>query len=105
MPDSLQPPDVDALRNLLRAVIDPENAVNIVDLGLVYEIRVEDPVVHVRMTLTSPGCPMGDMILEDVDSTLRKALPPGFTPEIEVVWEPPWSPELMSDKARANFGW
>lgn len=105
MPDSLQPPDADALRNVLRKVVDPEFAVNIVDLGLVYDIRVEETVVHVRMTLTSPSCPMGDMLLDDVDSTLRKALPPGFSPEIEVVWDPPWSPELMSEKARDNFGW
>lgn len=105
MLDSLQPPDVTALRHALRAVIDPENAVNIVDLGLVYDIRIDDRTVHVRMTFTSPGCPVGDMILDDVEDTLRKVLPADFHPEIEVVWEPPWGPALMNEKTRAHFGW
>lgn len=105
MPDSPQFPDVDALRDVLRKVIDPETDLNIIDLGLVYGISIDDHVVHLRMTLTSPACPMGDMILEDVDVKLRKALPQGFQHDVEVVWEPPWEPALMSESARADFGW
>lgn len=105
MPESLQPLDADFVRDVLRTVIDPETDLNIIDLGLVYGIHIDVAVVHVRMTLTSPACPMGDMILEDVEVKLRKALPKGFRHDVEVVWEPPWEPSLMSEAARADFGW
>jgi metal-sulfur cluster biosynthetic enzyme len=105
MAESLQPLDADFVRDVLRTVIDPETDLNIIDLGLVYGIHIDEGLVHVRMTLTSPACPMGDMILEDVDVKLRKALPKGFRHHVEVVWEPAWEPSLMSEAARADFGW
>src|SRR5512139_1591102 len=88
-------PDVDAVRNALRAVIDPEAGMNIVDLGLVYGIEVEGDVVRVLITMTSPACPMGEMILGDVDATLRTALPAGTRTEVELTWAPPWDPSMM----------
>jgi metal-sulfur cluster biosynthetic enzyme len=98
-------PSVAVLRDVLRAVVDPEHGVNIIDLGLVYDILVVEKLVRVIMTLTSPACPMGDVILHEVDVTLRKRLPQGFELDIEVVWEPPWDPQMMNDNARAHFGW
>lgn len=103
--DQLPEPTVSALREALRAVIDPENGVNIVDLGLVYDIRIDGGVATVVMTLTSPACPMGDMILEEVDAALVAVLPRDLVPDVEVVWEPAWEPALMSAAARAHFGW
>ncbi|HQR04089.1 MAG: metal-sulfur cluster assembly factor [Proteobacteria bacterium] len=98
-------PEIEALRGALRTVIDPEVGVNIVDLGLVYEIEVDGRQVRIIMTLSSPACPMGDMIREDIHAALRAVLPPGFESVIDVVWEPAWGPHMMSAAARIQFGW
>lgn len=97
--------DVERVRDALRKVIDPEIGMNIVDVGLIYRIAVEGQTVFVDLTMTSPACPMGDMILEDVDAALDKCLPPGYEAAIQLVWEPPWSPARMSAEARQHFGW
>jgi metal-sulfur cluster biosynthetic enzyme len=98
-------PDADAIRNLLRAVIDPEAGMNIVDLGLVYGIEIAGDVVRVVVTMTSPACPMGAMIIDDVQARLRAALPAGARTEVELTWAPPWDPSMMSEQARRHFGW
>lgn len=98
-------PSLDSLRDALRAVTDPEAGMNIVDLGLVYRIAVEGEVVRVVMTMTSPACPMGDMILDDVEAALRAVLPAGIHADVELVWSPPWDPSMMSDQARRHFEW
>jgi metal-sulfur cluster biosynthetic enzyme len=98
-------PSVAGQRDALRAVVDPEHGVNIVDIGLVYDILVAESLACVTMTLTSPACPMGDIILHEVGVTLRKQLPQGYELDIKVVWEPPWDPKMMNDNARAHFGW
>lgn len=102
-------PDVAAVRNALRRVIDPEAGMNIVDLGLVYRLEVTADAVIVEMTLTSPACPMGDMISADVNSTLEELFddfpPPRPRFDIRLVWSPPWDPSLMSEDARQHFGW
>ncbi len=91
------------IRELLRQVYDPELGVNIVDLGLVYEIRLEDRDVYVRMTLTTPGCPMHDTIAGGVERLLR--LHPGIrSVKVDVVWDPPWSPGMMSEAAKKHLG-
>lgn len=97
--------NAEEVRAALREVIDPEVGMNIVDLGLIYRIEVLPETVELDMTMTSPACPMGDMLLEDVESRLRKILPEGMTLSLQLVWEPPWSPALMSEEARAHFGW
>ena len=97
--------DAERVRAALRKVIDPEIGMNIVDVGLIYRIAIEGNTVAVDLTMTSPACPMGDMILEDVAAVLMDCLPPGFEPAVQLVWEPPWSPALMSEKARQHFGW
>lgn len=84
---------------MLRQVIDPEIGCNIVDLGLIYRIRVTDNVVKVTMTLTTPGCPMHESIAAGVESALLN-LEGVANVEVEVVWDPPWHPSLMSEQAR-----
>ena len=87
----------------LREVYDPELHYNIVDLGLVYDIDVADGDVHVLMTLTTPACPIGPMIIEQVQELL--GIMPGIKDvDVEFTFEPPWTPEMMTDEARADLG-
>ena len=102
---AVPPPTADRLREALRAVVDPEAGINIVDLGLVYGIDIDGAVVRVALTMTSPACPMGEMIADDVESTLRAVLPEGMQTDVQLVWLPPWEPSMMSDKARSHFEW
>jgi metal-sulfur cluster biosynthetic enzyme len=90
-------------RTALRGVKDPELDMNIVELGLVYDVEVEDGAVQVRMTLTSPGCPAGPMITNDAYRVLR-ALDGVKDVNIEIVWEPYWTPERIDPKVRALLG-
>ena len=90
-------------RNALRQVKDPELDMNIVDLGLVYDVEVAGGEVRVKMTLTSPGCPAGPMITNDAYRVLRGL--EGVTDvDVEIVWEPYWTPERMDPKVRALMG-
>lgn len=96
-------PDEAAIREALREVIDPEVGVNIVDLGLVYRVEITDDRIAVDMTMTSPACPMGDMIADEVKAVLEKSAPAGRLAEVRLVWEPPWDPAMMSEAARRHF--
>jgi metal-sulfur cluster biosynthetic enzyme len=96
----------EALRELLREVIDPEIGINIVDLGLVYDVGLSgDGVASVRMTLTTPGCPLGGYIDDEIRDILWGA--PGVADiDVRIVWDPPWDPdEMMSDWAKDQLGW
>ena len=90
-------------RNALRQVKDPELEMNIVELGLVYDVEIQDGAVQVRMTLTSPGCPAGPMITNDAYRVLR-ALDGVKDVNIDIVWEPYWTPERIDPKVRALLG-
>lgn len=90
-------------RTALRGVKDPELDMNIVELGLVYDVEIQDGAVQVRMTLTSPGCPAGPMITNDVYRVLR-ALEGVKDVNVEIVWEPYWTPERIDPKVRALLG-
>ena len=91
------------VRNSLRKVLDPELHINIVDLGLVYDVREEGGVAEVEMTLTSPGCPLASVIDKDVKEVVMKI--PGIKKvTLELVWDPPWTSEMMSDEAKAELG-
>jgi metal-sulfur cluster biosynthetic enzyme len=96
-------PSAETVRKALRQVKDPELDMNIVDLGLVYDIEVEAGAVHVCMTLTSPGCPAGPMITNDAYKVIR-GLEGVADVDIEIVWEPYWTPEKMDPKVRALMG-
>lgn len=89
----------------LRDVIDPEIALSIVDMGLVYGVTVADGIARVRLTMTSAGCPLSDLILDDIQRELERVLPPGYELEIELCWEPAWTPERMTERARQAMGW
>jgi metal-sulfur cluster biosynthetic enzyme len=89
----------------LMQVIDPEAGENIVDLGLIYGIEVEGNAVTVLLTMTSAACPMGEMLLDDIHATLTKLLSDDMSIEINLVWEPPWSPDMMSAEAKQRLGW
>lgn len=97
-------PSEDDVMTVLRKCYDPEIPINIVDLGLVYDIELKDDKVHVKMTLTAPGCPMHTMISEDVTRKLL-TLDGIEDAEVEIVWEPPWTPDKMSETARQMLGW
>mgnify|MGYP001238889599 CR=1 FL=1 len=87
----------------LRAVIDPELGIDIVNLGMVYRIQVNRGDVRVEMTLTTPGCPLHGSIRADVEQVLMSV--PGIdTVNVELVWDPPWTPDLMSDEAKYSLG-
>ncbi|GIO44519.1 metal-sulfur cluster assembly factor [Paenibacillus apis] len=91
------------IRELLKDVYDPELGVNIVDLGLVFDIRDQGDSVYVQMTLTTPGCPMHDTIVGGVRRVLEDSL--GISEvEVELVWEPRWSPHMMSEDAKRELG-
>jgi metal-sulfur cluster biosynthetic enzyme len=97
------PTEVD-IRKALRSVKDPELNLNIIDLGLVYDVEIDDDgEVDVNMTLTSPGCPAGPEIMQDVDRTIR-GLDGVSGVNIEIVWEPYWTPERIDPKVRAFLG-
>jgi metal-sulfur cluster biosynthetic enzyme len=94
----------ETVRKALRAVKDPELNLNIIDIGLVYDIAVKDEgAVHVQMTLTSPGCPSGAEIMEDARKVVSE-LEGVSAVEIELVWEPYWTPEKMDPRVKAFLG-
>ena len=88
----------------LRAVVDPELGINIVDLGLVYRAERFGDVIAVRMTMTTPSCPLGEMLLDEVRAVLRREFPQAAEVSVELVWDPLWSAERMSRAARAQLG-
>ncbi|MDP6100544.1 MAG: metal-sulfur cluster assembly factor [Dehalococcoidia bacterium] len=88
----------------LKNCYDPEIPLSIVDLGLVYEVRVDGASVYVKMTLSSPGCPLHGTISQSVKQEVEK-LDEVERAEVEVVWQPPWTPDRMSPEARRKLGW
>ena len=101
----------DELRSLvtraLHEVVDPEVALDIVEVGLVYRVQVppSPQPVQVRMTMTSAACPVADVIMDDVQFYLEQALPDRQEAQVELVWEPAWTPERLSASARRFMGW
>ena len=88
----------------LKNVIDPELGINIVDLGLVYDVRVEENGVEVDFSLTYPGCPLEETIRSDIRYALESAF--GISRiEAVVVWTPRWQPDFMSEEARISLGY
>jgi len=96
-PDALRQPVVDGLTR----VVDPEVALSIVDVGLIYGVTVTDERLHVLLTMTSAACPVAGLIIEEIEAELDSIAPPGM----QLTWEPPWSPERMSERSRRFMGW
>ncbi len=101
-PDIMTPEQV---REALKHVIDPELGVNIVDLGLVYDIGIDGGRIRITMTMTSPACPLGsyltDLVKDDVQMRVRGV----EAVDVAIVWEPRWHPGMMSNEAKAFLGW
>ena len=96
-------PTKDEVVDALRAVEDPELGMDIVDLGLLYDVEIDGPKVKVIHSLTSMGCPAGPMIQEDIVN-VASAVDGVEAVEIELTWEPPWTPDRMSDDAKFILG-
>ena len=103
-PSSSEHPLYDAICDACRTVHDPEIPVNIFDLGLIYSIRIsEEGDVDIDMSLTAPGCPVaGEMPLWVADAV--EPLPGVRKVDVQLVWEPPWGMEMLSDEARLELG-
>ena len=93
----------DQVIEVLRSCFDPEIPVNIYDLGLIYSVQVDPPsAVTIRMTLTSPACPVAGTLPPEVEAKVRNI--PGVTEvKVDLVWEPPWGPNMMSEAARLQL--
>src|SRR5437868_15307420 len=100
-PESLHAPVIAALTR----VVDPEVALSIVDVGLIYGVKISEDSLHVLLTMTSAACPVADVIMEEVETELDRVAPPGMRIDIELVWEPPWTPDRMSARARRFMQW
>jgi metal-sulfur cluster biosynthetic enzyme len=94
--------NTDEIRSALRGVIDPELGINIVDLGLVYEIAIDGNAIGIAMTMTSPSCPLGEYLMESVERTLSLNFPHTQI-GVELVWDPPWAPELITPEGRQKL--
>lgn len=98
------PVTAESVLNLLRTIEDPEMGINIVDLGLVYDLAVEDGLVRIKLTTTTRDCPFTEFIQETVEKVLWENLEGIEDLKVELVWEPRWSAEMMSPDARTFLG-
>ena len=89
----------------LKEVIDPELGINVVDLGLIYEVDIDDANVSVTMTLTTPGCPLHESIGAAVREALDTYIPGIGDVGVNLVWDPPWSPDRITEEGRLALGW
>ncbi len=93
----------DQIMDALHMVIDPEIGINIVDLGLIYNLIISENLVVVKMTLTTRGCPMHSSMAEGVEQSV-KSLDKNVDVKVDLVWEPKWTPDVMSDYAKSQLG-
>ena len=99
----IDPLSTSAAHAALAEVIDPELGLDIVELGLVYDVEVTAQCVTVDMTLTTPGCPVSELLPAEAREALVRALP-DHQIDVRVVWDPPWTPDHISDAGRAALG-
>jgi metal-sulfur cluster biosynthetic enzyme len=95
--------DLQDVHEVLRECYDPEIPVNVLDLGLIYDVAIDSNTVKIQMTLTAPGCSMGTMIATEIEDKLL-GLPDCERALVEIVWEPPWTPQRISESARKQLG-
>ncbi len=95
--------DIDTVRNKLRECYDPEIPINILDLGLVYDIQLQEDTIHIQMTLTAPHCPLAGVLAEEVKRKLFE-IEGVKKVEVELVWDPPWTPDRISDEVKKTLG-
>lgn len=107
-PEDAEPANEERIRTNLKSVFDPEIPVNVVDLGLIYKVEIEQVedrgrIAFVDLTLTAPGCGMGPVIAEDVKGKVLE-LPGIDDAEVEIVWDPPWTQDMMSEEGKMELG-
>ncbi|MBX6353143.1 MAG: DUF59 domain-containing protein [Thermoflavifilum sp.] len=96
--------DLNEVREKLKEVYDPEIGINVVDLGLIYKIEeLDEGTLHIEMTMTTPGCPAHDSLSEAVEWAAAQVFGVAMV-HVDVVWDPPWSPEMMSEEAQRLLG-
>ena len=93
------------IRALLTEIIDPETGISILDMGLIYEIQITPEQIHIRMTTTSPACPVGAMLTDEIRTALSGNDTAARQVSIALTYDPPWEPSMMSEAARRQFGW
>ena len=93
----------DAVFDAVKEIIDPEVGINIVDMGLIYGVDIEDEIVNITMTLTSPGCPAGGQLINGTQHVTQQ-LDGVDEVNINVVWTPRWTPEMMTEEAKDELG-
>lgn len=98
-------PDASAVWDALRTVLDPEIGESVVDIGLVYGVECAPAQVRVTMTMTTPACPAAGSIAEQAEDAIRRDCPEAREVTVDVVFDPPWTPERMSEPMRRRFGW
>ncbi|HXG30211.1 MAG TPA: metal-sulfur cluster assembly factor [Thermodesulfobacteriota bacterium] len=86
----------------LKSVYDPELPISIVDLGLIYDVQISGRNVQIKMSLTTPGCGMGAMIARQAENAIRSIGAKNVL--VQIVWDPPWNPDMMSDEAKERLG-
>jgi len=91
------------IERALRTIFDPEIPINLLDLGLIYGVDINDNTVHIRMTLTAPTCGMGPVLISDVKYRVAK-VPNVTSVEVELVFDPPWSRDMMTEEAQLEAG-
>ncbi len=95
---------LDAAWDALRGVYDPELYLDVVSLGLVYDVRAEDGALVVEMTMTTPGCPASEVLPAMARDAISEAVDEGVPVQVRVVWDPPWSPAMIDEEAAAALG-
>ena len=103
MTEPLDPDLRQQLEEALATVVDPELGMAITDLGLVRDIQLEPGLCSVTLTMTSAACPQGDLIMAEAEEALLRVLPPGTACHMQLEWDPPWTPDAMSERARARL--
>ena len=98
-------PTRDQVPKALRSVVDPELGINVVDLGLVYGVDILESSVGIRLTMTSPTCPMGEHMRDQATRLVREQVPDAGKVEVTLVRDPPWNPGLMTETAKRMLGW
>ncbi|HET9339029.1 MAG TPA: metal-sulfur cluster assembly factor [Casimicrobiaceae bacterium] len=104
-PDLHDVPDHDGILAAIATVIDPEAGMNVVDLGLIYDAALDGDRVSITMTMTTPACPVGDYLADAVRDAVAGRYPSLESVDVTITFDPPWTPDRMSDAARAKFGW
>jgi metal-sulfur cluster biosynthetic enzyme len=95
---------IDAAWDALRGVYDPELHLDVVSLGLVYDVRAEGRVVVAEMTMTTPGCPVSEALSEIAREAIADSVGDAVSVDVRIVWDPPWSPAMVNEEAAAVLG-